>query len=162
MSPLQTAHDAKRTSAEGRRSARRRSAGFAGKCLLVSKEEAFLEGMKRAASGAGWDCATSMSARDSLRRAFLHCFGLAIVDIDPSAQRQLLADLFRILKSGSGGLVIAYDRNAEPESELWARQNGAWLYVPGAAEWDSLSVACAEARRLQERTTNRDTLGAPV
>lgn len=162
MSPLQTAHDAKRTSAEGRRGARRRTAGFAGKCLLVSKEEAFLEGMKRAASGAGWDCATSGNPRDSLRRAFLHCFGLAIVDIEPSMHRQMLADLFRLLTGSSGGLVIAYDRSAEPESELWARENGAWLYVPGVAEWDSLSVACAEARRLQERTANRDTLGAPA
>lgn len=162
MSPLQTAHDAKRTSAEGRRGARRRTAGFAGKCLLVSKEEAFIEGMQRAASGAGWDCASSDDPRDSLRRAFLHCFGLAIVDIAPTLHRQLLSDLFRILNGTSGGLVIAYDRRADPEAELWARQNGAWLYVPGVADWDSLSTACAEARRLHERKSKPDTLGAPV
>lgn len=162
MSPTQTAQDAKRTSAEGRRSARRRTTGFAGKCLLVSAEEAFLEGMQRAATGAGWDCALSTSPQDSLRRAFLHCFGLAIVDIHPVEHRKMLSDLFRILSSSAGGLVVAYDGKAEPASELWARQNGAWLYVPGAAEWDSLSVACAEARRVHEKTSNRDTQGASV
>jgi len=34
------------------------------------------------------------------------------------------------------------------DEELWARQLGVWLYLPGVTEGDSLTSLCIEARRL--------------
>jgi hypothetical protein len=36
------------------------------------------------------------------------------------------------------------------DEELWARQLGAWLYLPGVTDGDSLTSLCVEARRLRE------------
>lgn len=134
----------------------------AGRCLLVSGRQDFLSGMNEAASAAGWDCAWCVRPEDSLRQAFLECYVLGIVDLHPASHRPLLKDLMRVLSTTSGGLTIAYDRLGDAEAELWARQNGAWLYVPGAADWKDLSLACQEAKRVLKRLESRGLLGAPA
>lgn len=162
MSPLNTALPEERTRAKTRRPPPKSLSGSPGKCLLVSTDEACLEGMRHAASGAGWDCLPCECPKDSLRQAFLERYALAIVDIVPAEHRRQLTDLLRILANSSQGLVIAYDRWGEPASELWARENGVWLYLPGVADWEELTSACQEARRIREQIENRDAMGTRV
>ncbi len=164
MSPTRATLEAaaSRTSVEAARLKPKGALGSASKCLLVSSDQDFLDGMSRAASVAGWQCASCRHPEDSLRQAFLNRFGLAIVDIGPAKNRRSLTDLFRLVIDSGSGLVIAYDKRGDPTLELWARENGAWLYVPGIADWEDLSLACREAMRVNQHIRNRDAIGAPA
>ena len=37
------------------------------------------------------------------------------------------------------------------DEELWARQLGAWVYLPGVSSGDALMSLFAEARRVSDR-----------
>jgi hypothetical protein len=38
-----------------------------------------------------------------------------------------------------------------PQEEIWARQLGAWLYLPGVVESDDVAMLCGEARQIAEQ-----------
>jgi hypothetical protein len=50
-----------------------------------------------------------------------------------------------------GSLLVICGSEDSAEEELWARQLGAWVYLPGVASGDTLVSLCADARRLSER-----------
>lgn len=162
MTPPTAVRDAKQPSSESLRSPPRKRMGREGKCLLVSSDSKVLDGMGRAAVMAGWDCFPCSSPEESLRQAFLERYSLGIVDVEPAEHRRELKDLFRLLGDSASGLVIACDRSGDAATELWARESGVWLYVPGVADWSELSTACFEAKRVFEKRGNRDSLGSPA
>ena len=50
-----------------------------------------------------------------------------------------------------GTLVVVCGSGDSVDEELWARQLGAWVYLPGVSGGDALMSLFAEARRVAER-----------
>jgi hypothetical protein len=55
------------------------------------------------------------------------------------------------LASQSGVLLIVCGNEGSVEEELWVRQRGAWLYLPGVVEASNLALLCGEAKQIVER-----------
>jgi hypothetical protein len=47
--------------------------------------------------------------------------------------------------------VVVCGSGDSVDEELWARQLGAWVYLPGVSGGDALMSLFAEARRVAER-----------
>ena len=123
-------------------------------CLVVSGN-ASRRGRCEAAVGlAGWlDCAAPQTIAE-LRRAIVRDYQLSIVDIAaPLGER--VTDTIEVaeeLAARPGTLLVICGSEDNVDEELWARQLGTWLYLPGVCDGDSLTSLCVEARRLREGT----------
>jgi len=124
-------------------------------CLVVSSSRDRRDMLARAATDAGWDaivCADPENARAECRRTFVQ---MALVDLQghgsltPSGFRQFSEEL----ASDGGKLLLAVcGHEGDPHEEIWARQLGAWLYLPGVTDRDEVTPLCRQglvvARRI--------------
>ncbi|REK07497.1 MAG: hypothetical protein DWQ37_21435 [Planctomycetota bacterium] len=120
-------------------------------CLIVSASPERSEMLKRAAADGGWKtslCADGPAALKHVNRWLVH---LVVVDLDgqPAATfRPLLEEL----ASCRGLLSIVCGNEGDIEEEIWVRQHGAWMYLPGVSGADnSISLLCGEAKEIAER-----------
>lgn len=121
-------------------------------CLVVSGDAALKRRIEVAAELAGWlDCAAPETS-DELRQAVDCDFQLVIVDIaSPLGERvNDTLELAEEMAARPDTLVVICGSQHSVDEELWARQLGAWLYLPGVRDGDSLTSLCVEARRLRE------------
>lgn len=123
-------------------------------CLVTSTDEQLAQWISLAAQASGWSVVSCSSAKDSLRQAVLHDFPLAMLDYggDP-AHRATLAELVRLLKSSTGSVQVVCEREPDVEcsGERWARESGAWLYLPDVNSSSDLAGVCREARSVVEK-----------
>ena len=119
-------------------------------CLIVSADRRRGEMLDRAATEGGWRtfvCGEVQAALAHAGRSFVH---LAVIDLegqDIDAFRPVLEKL----ASQHGVLLIVCGNEGDVREELWVRQLGAWLYLPGVAETSNLALLCGEARHIAER-----------
>jgi hypothetical protein len=118
-------------------------------CLIVSADPARLDMLDRAASDSGWNtfpCADAATARAQIHRWMMQ---LAVVDLaaKPEAFRALIEEL----SACSGLLSIVCGNEGNVEEEIWVRQRGAWMYLPGVSDQSNISLLCGEARQIAER-----------
>lgn len=121
-----------------------------GKCLVSSADNRLRRLLVAAAREGGWqtrDCATP---EEAIREAVLHRTPLALVDVGSVEDRASHADLLRMVRTASNGLVVVCDHAANPEGELWARQEGAWVYLAGVNESSDIALVCQQARLLMQ------------
>jgi DNA-binding NarL/FixJ family response regulator len=120
-------------------------------CLVVSGDASRRERLVAAASLAGWNRATIPEDAATLHAAASQDVSLAIIDIaSPIGDRvHDTLELAEELAARPDTLVVICGSEDNADEELWARQLGVWLYLPGVAEGDSLASLCIEARRLQ-------------
>ena len=119
-------------------------------CLIVSADASRRETFERAASEGGWKtfpCADPGSALAYLSRSVVQ---LAVVDLE-AQQTNLFRPVVERLAASNGLLLIVCGNEADVEEEVWVRQSGAWLYLPGAVEGTQFRVLCGEARQIAER-----------
>jgi len=119
-------------------------------CLVVTADESRQQFMEHAASEQGWEvvaCGDAESAVDYLRRRFAQ---LAIIDL-PSDESGELADLLDRLPAFGDLLTIVCGHENDMEEEIWVRQTGAWLYLPGVDDTTDVGLLCGEAKRIIER-----------
>ena len=124
-------------------------------CLIVSGDASRRNRFAAAAELAGWDECSSPEDVSELRDAADREFSLAIIDVTtPLGDR--VSDTVEIaeeMAARPGTLVVVCGSEDNVDEELWARQLGAWLYLPGVCDGDSLTSLCVEARRLREGAT---------
>lgn len=141
--------------------AKRASHGWL-RCLIVADRDHRRRVFAEAAADAGWiavECADVAVARDCWRRTMVQ---LAMIDLDGAAGEagQQLREFVEALSRESGILSIVCGREGKPQEEIWARQLGIWLYLPGVVPSSDLTVLCGEARHLTERlAATRGTAG---
>ena len=75
---------------------------------------------------------------------------LAIVDLEAQPPG-LFRPVVEQLTARSGLLLIVCGNEGHVEEEVWVRQLGAWLYLPGVPDVDSFTALCGEARHIAER-----------
>ena len=121
-------------------------------CLVVSGDSARRRRFEAAVELAGWLECASPETSGEIRQAIDRDFQLVIVDIaSPLGDR--VSDSVEIAEEMSarpGTLLVICGSEDNVDEELWARQLGAWLYLPGVCDGDSLTSLCVEARRLRD------------
>jgi DNA-binding NtrC family response regulator len=119
-------------------------------CLIVSADRRRGEMLKRAAADGGWKtcvCPDPEAAVAHISRSFVH---LAVVDLEGQDARAFRPLLEQLAAMG-GLLLIVCGNEGDMEEEVWVRQLGAWLYLPGVEETSNLALLCGEARQIAER-----------
>ena len=122
-------------------------------CLVVAEDDYRREMLARSAREQGWQpllCADAGQAAVELGRTR---FGLAMVDLEgfdgftPDGYRQLAEQI----SHGGGPLMMVCGNEGDALEEIWARQLGVWLYLPGVDETCDLGMLCGEARKVNEK-----------
>ncbi len=134
-------------------------------CLIVSADPERLEMFQRAAAEGGWKtflCADAPSALTYINRSLVQ---LAVVDLD-AQQPDTFRSVVERLAPSNGLLLIVCGNEGDVEEEVWVRQRGAWLYLPGVVDSNNFALLCGEARHIAERLSKpsipQHVTGAPV
>lgn len=120
------------------------------RCLIVTGDEVFRHRLQSATELAGWEECDVPSRADDLRSAIDGDYQLVMVDVaNPLGDRVTdSVELAEEFAARSGSLVVVCGPEEGPDEELWARQLGAWVYLPGAIAGDGLMSLFTEAARL--------------
>lgn len=123
------------------------------KCLVVSGDDALRGRLEAVSELGGWsECDAPVDAAE-LGSVIEGEYQLVVIDIArPLGER--VNDSVEIAEEFAGrpGTLLAIcgsDDNVD--EELWARQLGAWVYLPGVTSGDALVSLVTEARRLADR-----------
>ena len=114
-------------------------------CMVLSPAESRLEAMSRGARRAGWNPIDCLSTEEAVRQDRRWRTQLALVDMDGNRSAQEYIDL---VSGRSDLLLMICDERPTGESETWARQAGAWLYLPEPQLGEELVELCSEALRI--------------
>ncbi|HEX3999299.1 MAG TPA: hypothetical protein VHX65_12170 [Pirellulales bacterium] len=122
-------------------------------CLIVSPRAKQREALSRAATAGGWAsvvCSDAATGRHLAQRIVVK---LAFIDLEEGSLdalvslQELAADLARM----GCPLLVVCGADGDRQQEIWARQLGAWLYLPGMAGVEEMTQLCEEARNVVER-----------
>jgi hypothetical protein len=109
--------------------------------------------LTRAAQEGGWqplvapDIAT---ARKYLARMWMQ---LAIVDLEhaPAEESESLREFLEEVSDSNGLLLVVCGNEGDSLEEIWVRQVGAWLYLPGVNSGSDVTLLCGEAKQIAEQ-----------
>jgi hypothetical protein len=124
------------------------------RCLVLTWSEGRAELLRSAASNECWQATVNVDVREFLRNVFLLRVPLTFVDLPDEKYRNYptLREAAERAKDLSDSLIVVCgmghgpptDRAAE---ELWARQLGAWAYLPGDNGLAGLELIFGDARK---------------
>lgn len=122
-------------------------------CLVVSEEANRRETFSLAASQGGWKsvpCSDVPAAEDCFRRMFLQ---LAVIDLQRSQQVPLehLEKLIENMARTGNTLLVVCGDEGNLEQEVWARQAGVWMFIPGVEDGSELKTLLSEAHCLTQQ-----------
>jgi DNA-binding response OmpR family regulator len=123
------------------------------RCLVVTGERGFRNRLHSATELAGWEECDAPESSVELQSVVDEEYQLVLVDIaNPLGERVSdTVELAEEFASRPGTLVVVCGPEDGIDEELWARQLGAWVYLPGAIAGDGLISLCTEAGRLADR-----------
>jgi hypothetical protein len=119
-------------------------------CLIVSADPGRRLMLGRAATDGGWKTYLCPDAPTAVTHIHRWLMQLAVVDLEaqpPDSLRPLVEQL----SDCSGLLSIVCGNEGDVEEEIWVRQRGTWMYLPGVADSSNISLLCGEARQIAER-----------
>lgn len=119
-------------------------------CLISSASPTRRNMLSKAAADGGWDSILCIPPDEIGRSLELAVFQFALVDLDhrgatPSGARDLVESLVQI---SPDVLVGVCGHEADPQEEIWARQHGVWLYLPGATTSSEMSLLFEQALQI--------------
>ncbi len=129
-------------------------------CLVVSTRQKRRMMLEEAAVEGGWDaavCGDAEVAWDAVKR---RRFGLAFVDLDGVDSPEQLRQLAEEISKMNNTLLVICGNEGEALEEIWARQLGAWLYLPGVSAGSDLITLCEQAQPIVEKLTGSFVLKA--
>jgi ActR/RegA family two-component response regulator len=120
---------------ERRASARRVAQNALQTCLVVSLSARRAQLLVRAAHEEHWATIVCNSADDALRQSVRQRVQLALVDLQsaPETRVRALKELVEQLAARRMLLAIC-GKPDDARGEIWSRQLGVWMYLPGVAE----------------------------
>lgn len=123
------------------------------KCLVLSGDRGFRNRLDSVTELSGWSACDAPEDAADLQAVVDGDYQLVIADIArPLGDR--VNDTVEIAEEFAGRpgtLLVVCGSEESVDEELWARQVGAWVYLPGVSGGDALVSLFAEARRLSER-----------
>lgn len=123
------------------------------KCLVVSGDEGLRHRLDTMADLAGWSACEAPADSAELRAVVEGDYQLVIADVArPLGERvNDTVEIAEEFASRPGTLVVVCGSGESIDEELWARQLGAWVYLPGVSGGDALMSLFGEAQRVVER-----------
>jgi hypothetical protein len=126
-------------------------------CLVVSAEPGRREMLKMAAVESGWVALVCHDAESACEEARRTLFRLALIDVErPEGAADLgwateLRSLVEQIAAQRDVLLAVCGNDGDAREEIWARQLGTWLYLPGVTDAQDLITPCTDARVALER-----------
>jgi hypothetical protein len=123
------------------------------RCLVVSTCAERRRMLREAAEAQGWDPIVTSGVEQASREIARNRLQLVIVDLE-GAGRGAAPGFFGLaqrLAGESGRLVVVCGNEGDVMEEIWARQLGAWMYLPGVDDQSDVAMVCGEARNVAER-----------
>lgn len=123
------------------------------RCLVVSDSESRGRMFQRAAADGGWESMVCRDAGQAALQAQRFRFLLVVVDLEgadgltPEGYPKLSEQLAR----DGGPLLMICGHEDDALEEIWARQFGAWLYLPGVDTTCDVAMLCREAHKAAEK-----------
>jgi DNA-binding NtrC family response regulator len=123
------------------------------KCLVVSGDADLRHRLDTMADLAGWSACEAPADAAELRSLIDGDYHLVIADIArPLGERvNDTVEIAEEFASRPNTLVVVCGSGESVDEELWARQLGAWVYLPGVSGGDALMSLFGEAQRVVER-----------
>jgi len=119
------------------------------RCLVLTWSESRAELLRSAARNESWQATVNVDVREFLHNLFLLRVPLTFVDL-PEAKSMSYSVLReaaeRTTELGSS-LVVICGLGGNPAEEVWARQLGAWAYLPGDNGLAGLELIFGDARK---------------
>ena len=128
-------------------------------CLIASPNHSRRQLLEEAATEAGWDTVVCAYAPHAFSVTSELRFQLALIDIEmieSKASQQRGSSDFRqvcerIVSDGNDCLLAVYGGIGDSQEEIWARQMGVWLYLPGIADVEGIRTLCNDARGITDQ-----------
>ncbi len=153
MSELQTSSPAILASPDVRAPAKCRAPVALHTCLVVSTSAHRAQLWVRAAHEEYWATIVCTTADDAIRQSVRQRVDLALVDLQsaPADQVERLRTLVQQLASRHGPLLAVCGKPDDTTSEVWSRQLGVWMYLPGVDGHSDIALLCGEARNILKK-----------
>jgi hypothetical protein len=125
-------------------------------CLVVTTSAHRAQLWVRAAHEEQWATIVCSSADDAIRQAVRQRIELALVDLQsaPPPQERLLRKLVEHLAARNGPLLAVCGKPDDTLGEVWSRQLGVWMYLPGVDCQSDIALLCGEARNILKKLEN--------
>ena len=123
------------------------------KCLVLSGNRGLRNRLDAVTELSGWSSCDAPEDASDLQAVVDGDYQLVIADIArPLGDRvNDTVEIAEEFASRPGTLLVVCGSENNVDEELWARQMGAWVYLPGVTGGDALVSLFADARRLAER-----------
>lgn len=156
MSELQSSLPALLEAPEARVTPKRVAPAALQTCLVVSTSARRAQLLVRGAHEDHWATIVCNSADDALRQTVRQRVQLALVDLQaaPPAHVRALKQLVEQLAARRMLLAVCGNPD-DPTGEVWSRQLGVWMYLPGVDSQSDIALLCAEARHVLEKLGGR-------
>jgi hypothetical protein len=161
MSEMQTSMPTTLVSSDPRRSFVRVAPAALRMCLVVSASPQRSQILVRAAHEEHWATIVCRGAEEAARQAVRNRIQLALVDMQavPLAEARAFRTLVEQLAARNGPLVAVCGNPNDNLGEVWSRQLGVWMYLPGVDSESDLALVCSEARSIVEKLYDNEPLG---
>lgn len=122
-------------------------------CLVVSNAPRRAQMWVRAAHEEHWATIVCTSGDDAVRQSIRQRVDLAIVDLQSAETEQeiRLKTLVQQLASRKGPLLAVCGKPEDLSAEVWSRQLGVWMYLPGIDSQSDIALLCCEARNILKK-----------
>jgi hypothetical protein len=149
MSELQTSMPTTLVSSDPRRSFLRAAPAALRMCLVVSASPQRSQILVRAAHEEHWATIVCRGAEEAARQAVRNRIQLALVDMQavPLGEERV----FRTLVEQLAHRDAVCGNPNDNLGEVWSRQLGVWMYLPGVDSESDLALVCSEARSIVEK-----------
>jgi len=110
-----------------------------------------------------WATIVCNTAAEAIRQSVRQRVQLALVDLQsaPLAQERMLRTLVEQLASRDGPLLAVCGKPEDTTGEVWSRQLGVWMYLPGVDSQSDIALLCAEARNILQKLERHAAQTAP-
>jgi hypothetical protein len=150
MNEVQTTMPATHIAPDSRAPVGRRAPPTLHMCLVASCSAPRAQLWVRAAHEQHWATIVCSTADDAMRQSIRQRVHLALVDLQsaPPTQEVLLRKLVEQLSARNGPLLAVCGKPNDTTGEVWSRQLGVWMYLPGVDCQSDIALLCGEARNV--------------
>lgn len=122
-------------------------------CLVVSTSAQRAQLWVRAAHEEHWATIVCTTADDANRQAVRHRIDLALIDLQAATAEQefRFRSLVQQLAARKGPLLAVCGKPDDTTGEVWSRQLGVWMYLPGVDGQSDIALLCGEARNILKK-----------
>ena len=108
-----------------------------------------------AAEEVGWDVIVCDSVDTGWHVCERERYEMAIVDLAALPDAMPMRELVGQIATHPNLLLMICGNEGDALEELWARQLGAWLYLPGVSERSDVEMLCRQGLPVAERLSSR-------